>query len=199
MNTKDISFVPFWIAAGDARFPAALSILYHADAEMMQAYRSMTVFDTLICNRDRHGGNFGILRDNLSGKILGMAPLYDHNLALFAQDGKEDYDKFLDRSNRYYLPATTNASFNDMARIVMGQKQHEQLCKMIVFKLKNHPEIPMPEDRFNALNKYIELKTRELLEIPVVDEKELSKMIVHGGTVNGTSSYYRIKRNHPGR
>lgn len=175
MNTKDTSLVPFWIAAGDARFPAALSTLLNVNKEMADFYRSMTVFDALICNRDRHGGNFGVLRDNKTGRIIGMAPLYDHNLSLFAQDGKEDYGKFLDRSNKYYQPAMANLSFNNMASIVIGKAQHEQLRKMIGFTLKNHPTTPMDEDRFEALNNYLQSKTRELLELPVVNELELSR------------------------
>ncbi|WP_459077095.1 hypothetical protein, partial [Allocoprococcus comes] len=61
MNDKEISFVPFFVAAGDASFPAALSILNELDPKMASKYRTMVVFDALICNRDRHGGNFGIL------------------------------------------------------------------------------------------------------------------------------------------
>lgn len=35
---------------------------------------SMLVFDTLIYNEDRHFGNFGVLRDNLTGNIVAAAP-----------------------------------------------------------------------------------------------------------------------------
>lgn len=123
MNDKEISFVPFFVAAGDASFPAALSILNELDPKMASKYRTMVVFDALICNRDRHGGNFGILRENRTGRLLGLAPVFDHNLSLFAQDDETDYANFLDRSNRYYLPATANIAFDDMAGIVMGAEQ----------------------------------------------------------------------------
>lgn len=175
MNGKDVSLVPFLTAGGDSRFPAALSILNEADELMAEKYRSMVVFDALICNRDRHGGNFSILRDNKTGRALGMAPLYDHNLSLFAQDDEADYDHLLDRSNLHYLPATANIPFNDMAGIVMGAKQHEQLRKMIDFKFENHPSLPVPQDRLDAFNSYIKQKTRELLEIPVIDEQQLEE------------------------
>lgn len=175
MNSKSVSLVPFFIAGGDARFPAALSILNVVDTEMADKYRSMIVYDALICNRDRHGGNFSVLRDNETGRVLGMAPLYDHNLSLFAQDDETDYDHLLERSNLHFLPATANIPFNDMAGIVMGTQQHKQLRKMIGFQFENHPTFPVAQDRLDAFNRYIEQKTRELLEIPVIDEHELEK------------------------
>lgn len=175
MNDKKISFVPFFVAAGDASFPAALSILNELDPKMASKYRTMVVFDALICNRDRHGGNFGILRENRTGRLLGLAPLFDHNLSLFAQDDETDYADFLDRSNRYYLPATANIAFNDMAGIVMGAEQHELLRRMIGFEFQNHPTYPLPQDRLGALNHYITEKVRELLRIPIVDEHALCK------------------------
>ena len=129
----------------------------------------------LICNRDRHGGNFGILRENRTGRLLGLAPVFDHNLSLFAQDDETDYADFLVRSNRYYLPATANIAFNDMAGIVMGAEQHELLRRMIGFEFQNHPTYPLPQDRLGALNHYITEKVRELLRIPIVDEHALCK------------------------
>lgn len=144
---------------------------------MASKYRTMVVFDALICNRDRHGGNFGILRENRTGRLLGLAPLFDHNLSLFAQDDETDYADFLDRSNRYYLPATANIAFDDMAGIVMGAEQHELLRRMIGFEFQNHPTYPLPEDRLEALNHYITEKVRELLRIPIVDEHALCKVM----------------------
>ena len=41
----------------------------------------MIVIDFIICNRDRHGANIELLKDN-KGKIR-LAPLFDHGLSLF--------------------------------------------------------------------------------------------------------------------
>lgn len=108
MNDKEISFVPFFVAAGDASFPAALSILNELDPKMASKYRTMVVFDALICNRDRHGGNFGILRENRTGRLLGLAPVFDHNLSLFAQDDETDYAPYVTSKDE---PVNTWASF----------------------------------------------------------------------------------------
>lgn len=75
MNDKEISFVPFFVAAGDASFPAALSILNELDPKMASKYRTMVVFDALTAIGDRHGGNFGILRENRIRTAVGISPV----------------------------------------------------------------------------------------------------------------------------
>jgi hypothetical protein len=57
----------------------------------------MAFFDALIFNMDRHEHNFGILRDTENGKILGMAPLYDHNIALITRGFLSDIIRSTDR------------------------------------------------------------------------------------------------------
>lgn len=53
---------------------------------------SMLVFDALVYNEDRHFGNFGLLRDNHSGKIIAPAPLFDHGQSLLPFAGKDDLE-----------------------------------------------------------------------------------------------------------
>ncbi len=58
----------------------------------------------------------------------------------------------------------------------MGSQQHKQLRKIDPFAvLRIIPALPVAQDRLDAFNRYIEQKTRELLEIPVIDEHELEK------------------------
>ena len=43
----------------------------------------MLVLDFLICNQDRHFGNFGALRDAVTLEWLGMAPVFDSGTSLW--------------------------------------------------------------------------------------------------------------------
>ena len=49
-----------------------------------EAYKKMIMLDALVSNVDRHEYNFGVLKSTLTGKVLGFAPYFDHNLALNA-------------------------------------------------------------------------------------------------------------------
>lgn len=47
-----------------------------------QPFREMVIMDAVCANVDRHAGNYGFMVDNQTGEVLGMAPLFDQNMAL---------------------------------------------------------------------------------------------------------------------
>ena len=49
-------------------------------------YIRMCYLDALVLNMDRHEHNFGVLRDSDTGKVLSLAPFYDHNIALVSRN-----------------------------------------------------------------------------------------------------------------
>jgi len=55
---------------------------HFGDSIAMQ-YVHLLFFDAVAKNTDRHPGNFGVLRDRSSGKLLSLAPNYDYNQTLF--------------------------------------------------------------------------------------------------------------------
>lgn len=48
-------------------------------------YIRLIFLDALVFNPDRHTANFGLLRDKKSGSLLGLAPCFDHNMALISR------------------------------------------------------------------------------------------------------------------
>lgn len=53
--------------------------------EAIPDYIRLIFMDTLCANPDRHTNNFGLLRDVKTGKLLGLAPNYDNNMALISR------------------------------------------------------------------------------------------------------------------
>jgi len=53
--------------------------------EAVSDYVKLAFMDALCANPDRHTNNFGLLRDPESGRILGLAPNYDNNMALISR------------------------------------------------------------------------------------------------------------------
>lgn len=172
MHDASTAYVPFWTAAQQSLFPAALEAARRISEDAFDALRTMYVFDALVCNTDRHANNFGFLRNNLTGELVGMAPLFDHNLALFPSDMEQDYTSW-PRQGSVRRPAGSNLTFDSVARLVMSEKHHEALRGMIDFRFSNHPVYPVPEKRLEALNRYVSQRVRQLLEINPVDERDL--------------------------
>lgn len=48
-------------------------------------YIKMIFLDTIVANPDRRTNNFGLLREVKSGKLIGLAPNFDNNMALIAR------------------------------------------------------------------------------------------------------------------
>lgn len=53
----------------------------------------MLILDSVILNIDRHDGNFGLMIDNSSFEYLGLAPIFDNNVALIPRIPIRDRDK----------------------------------------------------------------------------------------------------------
>lgn len=50
---------------------------------IVESVDTMLVLDYIIANKDRHGGNFGVIRDANTLKYLGAAPIYDSGTSLW--------------------------------------------------------------------------------------------------------------------
>ena len=162
---KDTSFVPIGRIVKSGGIQKCLDYYDKLGKTFSEQIRSMLVFDTLIYNEDRHFGNFGVLRDNHTGKIVAPAPIFDNGLSLFCFAGQEDLSTLAEyaktRTNPYYI------SFEEVCAAVMGTKQKEQLRRMIGFQFTRHPKLNLPEEHLVAVERVLERRVRGLLEIPV--------------------------------
>ena len=177
MNTKDVSFVPFIFATGNVAFPEAMAISREFSSEMLDSYEQMILFDALACNPDRHAANFGVLRDNHTGQVIGPAPLFDHNQSLFPYIMEDELDQLPKFGDERYFPRMTNLSFKDQLGVFMSAEEHKLLRNAIGFEFHNHPQYPVPQTRLDALNSYIKVRTNELLKSPVVDREDLMQSL----------------------
>lgn len=179
MNSKDVSFVPFYAATQLASFPEILAAARAVSEASFEAMRTMLVFDALIVNQDRHANNHGFLRDNHTGLILGPAPLFDHNMSLFKNDMRSDWEhgawtpKVLEERQ----PSNSRMTFRDQCASIMGAAQHDMLRRALDVTLENDPAYPLEDGRIEALNEYLHAAARSLLDIPVVDESKLAAQL----------------------
>ena len=160
----DTSFVSIGRIVKTGGIKACLDYYQTLGNNFSESLKSMLVFDAVIYNEDRHFGNFGILRDNYTGKIISPAPIFDNGLSLFnyALDGDiKNLDAYAKtRSNPY------GVSYESICAEVMGTKQKNQLLKLIDFKFTRHPSINLPEERLTAIEKHLQKRVRNLLALP---------------------------------
>lgn len=162
----DMSYIPIGRLVRGGGIKACIDYYTALGEDALEELKSMLVFDAVIYNEDRHFGNFGVLRDNHSGKILGAAPIFDNGLSLFNYAMEDDFENLPEyaktRTNPY------NVSYESICREVMGSRQRDQLRRLTNFSFRRHPSINLPEKRLNAIEEQVNRRVRELLSLPRV-------------------------------
>lgn len=161
----DTAYVPIGRVIRTGGIDSCLEFYKELGDNFYQELASMLVFDAVIMNEDRHFGNFGLLRDNHTGKFISPAPVFDNGLSLLCYGMKEDffnnYKNYIkERSNPY----GEDNEFFTLARKVMGPIQKEQLRKLIGFKFRESDYANFPSWRIKALEKLVQDRVTELLK-----------------------------------
>ena len=89
----------------------------------------MFVFDAVVCNTDRHFGNFGVLVDNHTNTVIDNAPIFDNGLSLWGFAMENELDDI-----SAYVNTRTPATYSDFMEfakhyITNSQKQKLQTLK----------------------------------------------------------------------
>jgi len=160
----DVSYIPVGRVVRSGGLRACLDYYSNINDGFFEDIRSMLVFDAVVYNTDRHFGNFGVLRDNLTGEITSPAPLHDHGLSLFNYAMKDDLFN-LDEYAATRYPAYANVTFENICSEVLGKTQAKQLRQLIGFKFRRHHSINWPEQRLDAIEKHMQKRVRQLLAL----------------------------------
>ena len=161
----DTSFVPIGrITSGG--IAGCLDCYESIGPDALEALKDMFVFDAVIYNEDRHFGNFGVLRDNHSGRLVAAAPIFDNGISLFSTAMPADFNNIAayakTRANPY------GVSYDTICRELMGERQRRMLRRLTAFTFTRHPSIKLPEERLSAIERQVQARARELLALPRV-------------------------------
>ena len=130
-------------------------------ADIMDAFADMIVFDALVCNTDRHFGNFGIILDSHANQPIAASPLYSHGKALLSGATEEDFEDI-----DAYIAQLKPQMYDDFvapAVRFLGPLQREKLQGAVDFTFTRHPEFNWPEWRLEALEEVIHERARMML------------------------------------
>lgn len=164
-TSKDYSFVPVGKIVKTGGMTAVREFYENLGKEYVKALDDMIVLDALICNTDRHYGNFGFLVNNKTNKIVAPAPLFDHGNSLYNFAGRDDlesYDAFSQYANTL-LPCVYD-DFILEAKKVLTKEHKEHLRSLLQFKFKKHSRYNLPDQRLKYLEKRIHERVQMLLQ-----------------------------------
>ena len=163
-TSKDYSFVPVGRLVARGGMDAVKAYYKELGPQYEKALRDMIVFDAIVCNTDRHFGNFGFLVDNRTNQIVAPAPLFDHGNALFNYAGNENWseEKLLEEYISTLMPCVYD-DFIAAAKREMTAENREQLRHLLTFSVKKHSRYNLTNDQLDKLNKQIRKRVQILV------------------------------------
>ena len=83
LSSKELSFIPIYYLVQEGGWRGVFDYYRSLGDSFYNELIDMLVFDVIILNVDRHFGNFGLLIDTSTNKIIKPAPIFDNGLSLF--------------------------------------------------------------------------------------------------------------------
>ena len=163
-TSKEYSFMPVGRIVTKGGFEAVRAYYKSLGDEYVKALNEMIVLDAIICNTDRHFGNFGFLIDNATNEIVAPAPVFDHGNALFNFAGKSDLIN--DESLSDYADSLMPCVYDDFiaeAKAVMTPELQEKVRHLVNFKFKKNARYNLDNKRLKLIEKQVQKRAIALL------------------------------------
>ncbi len=159
-TSKDISYVPIHRFVEEADISTICSFIQNLGNEFYEKFCDMLVFDSLIINTDRHFGNFGLLVDSHTNKILDFAPIFDNGLSLLCYGTDRDFQKIEKYAS---IKSTPYMTYDNILKLFLSESQKSKIRKLIGFKFKRHRKYNLPEERLQKLEEFLQKRINYIL------------------------------------
>lgn len=165
-TSKEYSYIPVGHLVTKGGMNAVKAYYESLGPEFTAALREMLVFDAVICNVDRHFGNFGVMVDNRTNTVVSPAPLFDHGNSLFNFAGMDAWSN--DAALEEYIETLAPSVYDDFlgtAKNVLTPELREKPRHLLTFRFKKHPRYNLPAKRLRMIEKQVQKRARVLLDM----------------------------------
>lgn len=161
-TSEDVSFIPIGRLVKNGGIDAVITYYKKLGDDFYQELVDMLVFDAVILNEDRHFGNFGLLIDSHTNKIIAPAPIFDNGLSLLCYAMDDDF-KDIDSYVSTRQPATYQ-NFISFVKPLMTGRQKNKLRNLIHFQFDKKTRYKLSNKRLKQLEKLIQERVILLLD-----------------------------------
>ena len=162
-TSKEYSFIPIYRLVTEGGWDAVLEYYQSLGDEYYEALMDMLIFDIIIVNTDRHFGNFGLLVDNRTNKIVKTAPIFDNGLSLFYDAMDDDLERIDEFAK---TKGMKNAGdFITFARSIITNREKKKIKNLINFRFKRYGRYNLLAKRLRLIEAFIQRRVIMLLDV----------------------------------
>ena len=164
-TSKDYAYMPVGRIIRSGGMRVVRNYYRSLGGQYLSALYDMFLFDAVICNTDRHFGNFGFLVDNHTNEIVAPAPLFDHGNSLFNLAGYAAWES--DEALGKYAATLRPSVYDDFieeAKAVLDVPRKEKLRHLLEFRFRRHSRYNLPPNRLKMIEKQVRKRAAMLLE-----------------------------------
>lgn len=128
-----------------------------------EAFEDLMLLDALILNTDRHLGNFGMLIENESQKLVKAAPIFDNGLSFLnfiVQEKLKNINNLMDDKISWF-----ELNFDDQAKMFAMPRHIGRLEKLSNFKFERHEFYNLDEEILQAAENFISKRSQVILNM----------------------------------
>lgn len=159
-TSLEFSYVPIYEFVNKMSLKKVGEYIKDLDEKFYDSFVDMLLFDAIICNTDRHYGNFGFLVDNKTNKPVKFAPIFDNGLSLFnyaADIDLENIEKYASRRLSSY-----GVTFLEVVKVFIIEEQKKKLKNLKNFKFEKHLNYNLSMKRLRKIELFINKRKKEL-------------------------------------
>ena len=162
-SSKELSFIPIYYLVREGGWRAVIDYYRELGDDFYRELIEMLVFDVIILNVDRHFGNFGLLIDTKTNKIIKPAPIFDNGLSLFYDAMDDDLIEIDKYANTKYMQ--NSGDFIEFIKPLIDNHAKKNIRKLINFKFEKHPTYNLSAKRLRVIEGFIQRRVKQLLEL----------------------------------
>ena len=157
------SFIPIGRLVPSGGMGAIMAYYKKLGEDYYNALVDMLIFDAVVCNTDRHFGNFGLLAENQGNTPIAPAPVFDHGLSLFYSAMPPDLND-LEGFAKTQEPVAY-ADHVEFAKQFISGRQRSMVRRLLDFRFTRHGRYNLPQERLQAIEGFIHQRASILLNL----------------------------------
>lgn len=136
-----------------------------------QAFREMLVVDALCFNQDRHAGNYGVLFNNDTLEITGMAPVFDLNLSMLPYVSMSDFENIGDKLFEY--APVLGDDFTRIGQMAMNDTLRDRVKTICDFSFAFRGDDTFTHERVKSIEAVIRKQAAAILSTEVLRTRDV--------------------------